>query len=424
MAIRDFGIPVRQVRTGRAYRLQKPLPPEQLRQLAADMLANEVIESIHLEPVLAEHFPRAEEYRLNLRQVPLRDLQDEQLIRLSREGHLFLSLQEMKAVQDYFRRLEREPTDIELETIAQTWSEHCVHKTLKSPVAVCDEDGRELHHYDNLIRDTIFKATADLMRGQSKQPDEDATAAEAASAAPFRPQGRDSFCLSVFRDNAGVIAFDETDAVCFKVETHNHPSAIEPYGGAATGVGGVIRDILGTGLAAKPIANTDVFCVAFPDAGGRAAAAKGMQACESDRFLPAWLRRSSPPAVPRGVIHPRRILHQVVAGVRDYGNRMGIPTVNGAVYFDDRYIGNPLVFCGCAGILPRQMVQKQARRGDAIVVIGGRTGRDGIHGATFSSAELTDTHADEFSHAVQIGNAITQKKLADVVLQARDRGLF
>jgi phosphoribosylformylglycinamidine synthase len=226
--------------------------------------------------------------------------------------------------------------------------------------------------------------------------------------------GRDAratdFCLSVFSDNAGVIAFDETDAVCFKVETHNHPSAIEPYGGSATGVGGVIRDILGTGLGAKPVANTDVFCVAYPDAGS------------STSSIPN--RKSKIQNLPKGVIHPKRILQQVVAGVRDYGNRMGIPTVNGAVYFDDRYLGNPLVFCGCVGLLPRDKIHKAAGPGDAVVVMGGRTGRDGIHGATFSSAELTDTHADEFSHAVQIGNAITEKKMADMILQARDRGLF
>ncbi len=158
----------------------------------------------------------------------------------------------------------------------------------------------------------------------------------------------------------------------------------------------MIRDVLGTGLGAKPVANTDVFCVAFPT------------------------RKS----LPRGVIHPKRVLEQIVAGVRDYGNRMGIPTVNGAVYFDDRYLGNPLVFCGCVGLIPRDRLKKRANAGDAIVLIGGRTGRDGMHGATFSSAELTDTHADEFSHAVQIGNAITEKKMADVILQARDRGLF
>jgi phosphoribosylformylglycinamidine synthase len=274
---------------------------------------------------------------------------------------------------------------VELETIAQTWSEHCVHKTLKSAVEleVRDESGKvlETRRYDNLIRDTIFKSTMEIMQSPDKK----------------------DFCLSVFSDNAGVIAFDETDAVCFKVETHNHPSAIEPYGGSATGVGGVIRDVLGTGLAARPIANTDVFCVAYPDYG---------RVQENAEKLP------------RGVIHPKRILQQVVAGVRDYGNRMGIPTVNGAVYFDNRYLGNPLVFCGCVGLLGRDQIKKEAKPGDAVVVMGGRTGRDGIHGATFSSAELTDTHADEFSHAVQIGNAITEKKVADVILEARDRRLF
>jgi phosphoribosylformylglycinamidine synthase len=303
------------------------------------------------------------------------------LAKLSREGHLFLSLAEMKAMQDYFREQRREPTDIELETLAQTWSEHCVHKTLKSAVdvEVRDERGQKIasRRYGNLIKETIFASTTRIIQGG---------------------ESRDPFCLSVFVDNAGVVAFDEVDAVCFKVETHNHPSAIEPYGGSATGVGGVIRDVLGTGLAAKPVANTDVFCVAFPD--------------------------SKRGPLPKGIIHPKRILRQVVAGVRDYGNRMGIPTVNGAVYFDEGYLGNPLVFCGCVGLIPRDKISKAAKDGDAIVLLGGRTGRDGIHGATFSSAELTDTHADEFSHAVQIGNAITEKKMADVIRAARDRGLF
>jgi phosphoribosylformylglycinamidine synthase len=249
-----------------------------------------------------------------------------------------------------------------------------------------------------LIKETIFDSTMELMgKKTSTQHGQDARVTSTA------------FCLSVFKDNAGVVAFDEVDAVCFKVETHNHPSAIEPYGGSATGIGGVIRDVMGTGLAAKPVANTDVFCVAYPFSPGLA---------------PGNRVSTAPEPLPKGVIHPRRVLQQVVAGVRDYGNRMGIPTVNGAVYFDNRYIGNPLVFCGCVGIIPRDKIEKAARAGDAIVVMGGRTGRDGIHGATFSSAELTDTHADEFSHAVQIGNAIAQKKMLDVILAARDRGLF
>jgi phosphoribosylformylglycinamidine synthase len=378
MAIRDMGLTVREVRTGRAFVIDGQVDRKELERIAGRVLANGVIESVHFDAFVPKEFEAGRDYAMTLRHVEIRELSDEQLQKLSREGHLFLSLAEMRAIQAYFREQGREPTDVELETLAQTWSEHCVHKTLKSAVDVTvqDESGRGVgsRRFGNLIKETIFDSTMQLMG---------------------RPEQR-GFCLSVFADNAGVIAFDETDAVCFKVETHNHPSAIEPYGGSATGAGGVIRDILGTGLAAKPVANTDVFCVAYPD------------------------RKE----LPRGVIHPKRVLQQVVAGVRDYGNRMGIPTVNGAVYFDDRYLGNPLVFCGCVGIIPRDKIEKAARPGDAIVVMGGRTGRDGIHGATFSSAELTDTHADEFSHAVQIGNAITEKKVADVVLQARDRGLF
>jgi phosphoribosylformylglycinamidine synthase len=386
MAIRDMGLNVREVRTGRAFVIEGAIDQSELRRIAGRVMANGVIESVHFDAFVPAEFPAGHAYALKLKHVEIRTLSDELLTKLSREGHLFLSLAEMKAIQNYYREQNREPTDIELETLAQTWSEHCVHKTLKSAVdvEVQDEAGKTVgrRKYGNLIKETIFDSTMALM-GK-------ATSLKSANSAPRTD------CLSVFVDNAGVIAFDQTDAVCFKAETHNHPSAIEPYGGAATGAGGVIRDILGTGLAAKPIANTDVFCVAFPD------------------------RKD----LPRGVIHPKRVLQQVVAGVRDYGNRMGIPTVNGAVYFDDRYLGNPLVFCGCVGLIPRDKIEKAARPGDAVVVMGGRTGRDGIHGATFSSAELTDTHADEFSHAVQIGNAITEKKVADVVLQARDRGLF
>ncbi len=379
-ALRDLGLHVNEVRTGRAYLIDGTIDRDTLLRLASRVLANGVIEQVYLEAFLPGQFQSVGDYKLELRRVALCRLSDADLTSLSREAHLFLSLAEMKAIQTYYRQQQREPTDIELETLAQTWSEHCGHKTLKSSVdlIVRDPAGKTLatRRYDNLIRQTIFQSTAELMSRETP--------------------GRE-FCLSVFSDNAGVIAFDELFGVCFKVETHNHPSAIEPYGGSATGIGGVIRDVLGTGLGAKPIANTDVFCVALPD-------------------------QSSP--LPHGVIHPKRVLQQVVAGVRDYGNRMGIPTVNGAVWFDDRYLGNPLVFCGCVGLIPRDKIRKAAAAGDAVVVVGGRTGRDGIHGATFSSAQLTDTHADEFSHAVQIGNAITEKQVADVILAARDRELF
>ena len=385
-AIRDMDLDVEAVRTGRRYVIHGAEAVDQLEFVARRILANDCIEEVFFDG-LGRHDPPGDVFRqaparpFVLRHVAVRDLDDDALRKLSREAHLFLSLDEMKAVQAHYRDAGRDPTDIELEMIAQTWSEHCVHKTLKSAVVYRGEPlpgtdaapkGTTVEiRYDNLLRDTIARATHELIA-----------------------EGKSPWCLSVFEDNAGVIAFDDEYGIAFKVETHNHPSAIEPYGGSATGIGGVIRDIMGCGNGAKPIANTDVFCVGMPD-------------------FPIDL-------LPTGVLHPRRILKGVVAGVRDYGNRMGIPTVNGAVYFDPRYMGNPLVFCGCVGLIPRRFIRKRANPGDLVVVVGGRTGRDGIHGATFSSAELTDSHADEFSHAVQIGNAITEKKVLDTQLQARD----
>ncbi len=398
-AIRDMGLDIEDVRTARRYVLSGAADLGQIEFIARRVLANDCIEQVCIrgfgrqdEP--ADVFRQAPVRPFELRHVRIRDLDDEALRKLSREAHLFLSPAEMKTIQAHYRDAGRDPTDLELEMIAQTWSEHCVHKTLRSavvyrgapmPGAVVQASGRPREprtsaptsggdveiRYDNLLRDTIARATHELIA-----------------------EGRAPWCLSVFEDNAGVIEFDDEYGIAFKVETHNHPSAIEPYGGSATGIGGVIRDIMGVGLGAKPIANTDVFCVGMPD-------------------FPMDL-------LPTGVLHPRRILKGVVAGVRDYGNRMGIPTVNGAVYFDPRYTGNPLVFCGCVGLMPRRFIPKRANPGDLVVVVGGRTGRDGIHGATFSSAELTDSHADEFSHAVQIGNAITEKKVLDTQLQARD----
>ncbi len=275
---------------------------------------------------------------------------------------------------------------MELETIAQTWSEHCSHKTLAGRIAYRDETGER--HFKNMLKETIFAATQKIRDRL----------------------GADDWCVSVFEDNAGVVRFDDEFNVAFKVETHNHPSALEPYGGANTGVGGVIRDIMGTGLGAKPICSTDVFCFAPPDHSRHAPRAVGT--------------RSVPTTLPPGVLDPRRVMRGVVEGVRDYGNRMGIPTVNGAVYFDERYLGNPLVYCGNVGLVPRDKSHKQAEPGDLIVAVGGRTGRDGIHGATFSSAELTSQSEHVSGGAVQIGNAIEEKKVLDVLLEARDRGLF
>ena len=344
------------------------------RQLAAKVLANDAIEQVIVGPLGFERLEVGAPYRFELKTVPLRDMNDEQLMALSRTGQLYLSLPEMQTIQAHFRRLGRDPTDIELETLAQTWSEHCSHKTLAGRIRFRDERGEQF--FENMLRETIFAATQEIRRRL----------------------GDDDWCVSVFRDNAGVIRFDEQYNVCFKVETHNHPSALEPYGGANTGIGGVIRDPLGTGMGAKPLCNTDVFCFAPPD--------------------------TPPETLPPGVLHPRRVMRGVVAGVRDYGNRMGIPTINGAIYFDPRYLGNPLVYCGTVGLIPRDKSFKQPQPGDLIVAVGGRTGRDGIHGATFSSAELTSESEQLSGGAVQIGNAITEKMLLDVILEARDRGLY
>ncbi len=406
-----FGTSVR-VRTGDRYDLAG------INQLGAmtigeRVLANPVIHGVHAEPWHPAHFPAGHGYTMRIVEIPLRDLSDAALEKLSREAHLFLSLQEMQAIQAEYRRLGREPREIELETLAQTWSEHCVHKTLKSTVHYREvnlgagqyslQSGKRLlNTLPSAAHTGTPHASATLRPGHTPANDGSVTiknllkstvAAGTFELIDEHNPDRIDWCLSVFVDNSGVIAFDDHHAVCFKCETHNRPSAIEPYGGAATGIGGCIRDIMGTGLGAKPIAATDVFCVAPLDG--------------TD--------------VPAGCLPPRRILTQVVAGVRDYGNRMGIPTVNGAVWFDERYVGNPLVYCGVIGVMPRTMVKGVTVRGDRIVAIGGRTGRDGIHGATFSSAEVEHGHSSEFSHAVQIGNAITEKKMLDAMLAARDQ---
>jgi phosphoribosylformylglycinamidine synthase len=369
-AIRDMGFAVSSVRTARRYELGGAVSDEQRETIARKLLANPVIEDIHFAAYTPPEIQTVA-YQLEIIEVPIRDLDDAALQKLSDDNEMFLNVTEMKAIQDYYRRIGREPRDVELEMIAQTWSEHCGHKTFRSDVLVRDRAGNEVERIENLIKTTIFDVTKRLAK---------------------------PWCISVFTDNAGVIEFDDDHAVCFKVETHNHPSAIEPYGGAATGIGGVIRDPMGTGLGAEPVANTDIFC-----------------------FGPVDMPLED---VPTGVLHPKRVMRGVVSGVRDYGNRMGIPTLNGAVYFDEKYLGNCLVYCGTVGLMDRGKCFKQPRAGDAIVLVGGRTGRDGIHGATFSSGELTHVHETEFSHAVQIGNAITEKKMLDTIVQARHEGLY
>jgi phosphoribosylformylglycinamidine synthase II len=369
-AVADMGLAADRCATARKYYFSGKPSRADLQTISRAVLANTCIEDVELADEPAGVFRDAPPYRFQKITVPLLAADDEGLAQISRRGGLFLNLREMKTLQDHFRAQGRDPTDAELECLAQTWSEHCVHKTMKGLIRFRGPDGAE-ETIDNLLKTTIARATHELDK---------------------------PWCVSVFEDNSGIIDFNGDQCVCFKVETHNHPSALEPYGGAATGIGGVIRDPLGTGLGAKPILNTDVFCFAPPD-------------------FPA-------DQVPEGVLHPRRVMRGVVAGVRDYGNRMGIPTANGALYFDERYLGNPLVYCGNLGILPRHKCFKHQKAGHKIVVVGGRTGRDGIHGATFSSGELTHTTGSEFSHAVQIGNAIVEKKMVDTILQARDKNLY
>ncbi len=368
-AIADMGVEAGNVRTARKYVLLGDITPSQTDTIAKKILANDCIEEVVIGNEAEPPSSHLKPYELQIVHWPIRDLDDDGLIALSKEKDLFLNLVEMQTIQKYYQQLAKEPTDIELEAIAQTWSEHCVHKTLKSSVDM-SIDGKQVH-FDNLLKETVFNATKELNK---------------------------KWCISVFVDNAGVVEFDEDSAVCFKVETHNHPSALDPYGGSATGIGGVIRDPMGTGLGAKPIANTDIFCFGEPD--------KKLE------------------DIPKGVLHPRRIMKGVVAGVRDYGNRMGIPTVNGAIYFDDRYLANPLVYCGNIGLMDKHKCFENPQSGNLVIVVGGRTGRDGIHGATFSSGQMTHEYETIFSHAVQIGNPITEKKMLDVLLQANKVGLY
>jgi len=362
--------PEADVASYRAFELAGSPTGDELLLAATKALANETVDVVRIDRddlPFGVHLPDAPRGRA---EVTLSGKSDDELLRISKEGVLSLNLVEMRAVAAHFAAQEREPSLCELETIAQTWSEHCKHKTLTG-VVEHTEPGKKPERIDNLLKSTIAKATHDLQK---------------------------PWCISVFEDNAGIVAFDQGFDVCIKVETHNHPSAIDPYGGAGTGIGGVIRDILGAGLGAKPIASTDCFFVGPPD-----------------------LARD---AVPKGTLHPKRILRGVVAGVRDYGNRMGIPTVNGGVWFDEAYVANPLVYAGTVGLMPRSAAFKKVLPGDKIVALGGRTGRDGIHGATFSSVELSEDSEEVSGSAVQIGDPITEKRVLDAMLQARDRGLY
>lgn len=333
--IQDLGIKeAESVKTAKKYIISGRLSSSQLKTISEKLLYNKLIQHIVNSHLAGEDITHLPSYSFNLVTVDLLGATDAKLMAISKKGQLFLNLNEMRRIQDHFRKIKRNPSDCELETIAQTWSEHCYHKTFRGNIDYRENRARPKlgnRFIRNLLKSTIMKATRELNK---------------------------NWCVCVFKDNSGVIKFDRRNNICFKVETHNHPSALEPFGGANTGIGGVIRDSLGTGLGAKPILNSDVFCFAPPD-------------LAFDK-------------VPPGSLHPKRVAKGVVSGVRDYGNKMGIPTVNGAILFHEHFAGNPLVYCGTVGILPKNKSFKKTNKGDLIVVVGGATGRDGIHGATFS----------------------------------------
>ncbi|MBK9601834.1 MAG: phosphoribosylformylglycinamidine synthase subunit PurS [Anaerolineales bacterium] len=335
----------------------------QVEQLAKTLLANPVIQHWKLGSI-EPSFPEEVESSGQVETIAIRNLSDDELLALSKDRRAALDLAEMQAIRAYCQKENRDLTDVEFETIAQTWSEHCVHKTFKAKVTF--DDGKVI---DSIIK-TYLKSATDKIN------------------APW--------VISAFVDNAGIIDFDDEFEISFKAETHNHPSAIEPFGGANTGVGGVIRDILG--VSAKPIANTDVLCF-------------GKQNVSFDEL-------------PEGVLHPKRIMSGVVAGVQDYGNKIGIPTVNGAILFDEGYAANPLVFCGCVGIAPKGLHRKTPQVGDRVIVLGGRTGRDGLRGATFSSMTMDAQTGEVAGASVQIGDPIVEKGLIDVITRARDLRLY
>ncbi|MHB8763850.1 MAG: phosphoribosylformylglycinamidine synthase subunit PurS [Deferrisomatales bacterium] len=371
------------------------LTRDQVETLTSGLLANPLIQRWEIASVdeyrarggFAVRVPRVrDEAEPRVDAVDL-EVSDAELLRLSKEGLLALTLGEMETIRDHYRDpataakrrelgLPAAPTDVELECLAQTWSEHCKHKIFNATIRYDDGAG-EPRVIRSLFKTYIVGATARVRKGL----------------------GDRDFCLSVFVDNAGVIAFDDQWSLVFKVETHNSPSALDPYGGALTGIVGVNRDPMGTGMGARLIFNVDTFCFADPFYQGH---------------------------LPPRLMHPRRIYEGVVRGVEHGGNKSGIPTVNGAVVFDDRFLGKPLVYCGTAGLLPRTLHgkpshEKRALPGDLVVMAGGRVGKDGIHGATFSSEEL---HEGSPATAVQLGDPITQKRLYDFVLLARDRGLY
>lgn len=354
---------------------------EQVYDLAKGLLANVLIETISIFPydeVLKNGIPLNKPVVSGQEEVVVREfnlnVSDEELMEISHKGTLALTLEEMKVIQAYFQKEGRNPTDVELEVIAQTWSEHCKHKIFSANIDYTSNDGTNIT-IKSLYKSYVQKSTKEL---QKEIP----------------------WLVSVFTDNAGVIRFNDEFDLVYKAETHNSPSALDPYGGAMTGIVGVNRDPMGTGQGADLLINVWGYCLGSPF--------------------------TDPKDVPEGLLHPRRLRDGVHKGVIDGGNQSGIPYAVGWEYFDERYIGKPLVYCGTVGTLPRKVGdrngwEKEIKPGDLIVMTGGRIGKDGIHGATFSSEEL---HKDSPVQAVQIGDPITQKRMSDFQHEARERLLY
>ncbi len=371
-----IGVAVEQAATGERYELTGDLSDSDIGAIARGVLVNTVIHRVSFDTPIGAPFVAVQPTDDTVEIIPVRGLSSDALLNLSKDRRLSLDLNEMRAIQAYFEEIQRDPTDVELEMLAQTWSEHCVHKTFRAKITYTGpahgappNSQPVTQEIDGLLKTYIRAATEQLAK---------------------------PWVRSAFVDNAGIVAFDDAFDVAFKVETHNRPSALEPFGGANTGAGGVIRDVLG--VSARPIANTDVLCFGLPD--------------------------TPMNALPHNVLHPRRIIAGVIHGIEDYGNKMGIPTVNGAVHYHPGYTANPLVFAGCVGLIPRGSHRTEAQPGDLIVVIGGRTGRDGLRGATFSSMEMDTSTAQLSGGAVQIGNPIVEKQVQEVVLKARDASLY
>ncbi|MCC8194931.1 MAG: phosphoribosylformylglycinamidine synthase subunit PurS [Deltaproteobacteria bacterium] len=389
------------VYTGTQYHLRSEvgqcLAEEEVERLARDLLANELIQRFRIKSGAAWQaepgFPPLASKVLGqavseVAGIPFTSVDDDALMALSRENTWAFSVEEIRAIKAYYLAPETraareeaglppEPTDAEIEVLAQTWSEHCKHKIFAAKIDYENKETGKSETIDNLFKTYIQGSTKTIRQNL----------------------GDADFCKSVFTDNAGVVAFTEDHDVAIKVETHNSPSALDPYGGALTGIVGVNRDLMGVGMGASMVCNMDVFCFASPF---------------YDKQLPPRL------------LHPRRVLEGVREGVEHGGNKSGIPTVNGSVVFEERFLGKPLVYCGTVGMLPATVngkpgYEKKARVGDIIVMAGGRIGKDGIHGATFSSEEL---HEESPATAVQIGDPITQRKLYDFILRARDMGLY